>query len=336
MGGTGMKWRRIVVKLSGEALRGKRAMGSTPRRWRPSPPISRRGAARGRNGGRRRRRQFLPRHRRRGKGHRAGRARFDRHAGDGHECARSSNMRSRSRARRRGRSRPCRCRRSANPIRARRRCIISARAGSSFWPAAPAIPFFTTDTGAALRAAELSCDVILKATQVDGVYSADPKRDPDARRYDRLTHDEAIAQKSGGHGYRRFRAGARKRIPIMVFSIKEPGAICAALAGQGQGDARHAPSRRACRSGRLARHSAAGEIAQQSVQCCGHIRPHIARMRANAGEARVCRRAKDPSLAGRGTADRNLSGIRVLRMSEEFDISDLEAAHAGGDRLLEA
>ncbi|HTJ02861.1 MAG TPA: uridine monophosphate kinase, partial [Methylovirgula sp.] len=55
-------------------------------------------------------------------------------------------------------------------------------------------PFFTTDTGAALRAAELSCDVILKATQVDGVYSADPKRDPTAKRFDRLTHDEAINQ----------------------------------------------------------------------------------------------------------------------------------------------
>src|SRR6202041_3805670 len=55
-------------------------------------------------------------------------------------------------------------------------------------------PFFTTDTGAALRGAELSCDLIMKATQVDGVYSADPKRDSAATRYDRLTHDEAIAR----------------------------------------------------------------------------------------------------------------------------------------------
>ena len=55
-------------------------------------------------------------------------------------------------------------------------------------------PFFTTDTTAALRAAEMGCDVILKATQVDGIYSADPKLDPDAIRYDRLTYDEALAR----------------------------------------------------------------------------------------------------------------------------------------------
>jgi uridylate kinase len=55
-------------------------------------------------------------------------------------------------------------------------------------------PFFTTDTSAVLRAAELRCDAVLKATQVDGVYSADPKKDPDATRFDRLTHDEAIAR----------------------------------------------------------------------------------------------------------------------------------------------
>ena len=55
-------------------------------------------------------------------------------------------------------------------------------------------PFFTTDTAAVLRAAELRCDAVLKATQVDGVYSADPKKDPTPSRYDRLTHDEAIAR----------------------------------------------------------------------------------------------------------------------------------------------
>ena len=55
-------------------------------------------------------------------------------------------------------------------------------------------PFFTTDTAAVLRATELRCDAVLKATQVDGVYSADPKTNPDATRYDRLTHDEAIAR----------------------------------------------------------------------------------------------------------------------------------------------
>ncbi len=95
-------------------------------------------------------------------------------------------------------------------------------------------PFFTTDTGAALRAAELSCDAILKATQVDGVYTADPKRDPHARRLDSLTHDEAIAQNLAIMDTAAFALARENRIPILVFSIKEPGAICAALDGLGK------------------------------------------------------------------------------------------------------
>jgi uridylate kinase len=95
-------------------------------------------------------------------------------------------------------------------------------------------PFFTTDTGAALRAAELSCDGILKATQVDGVYSADPKRDPNAKRYDTLTQDEAITKNLAIMDTAAFALARENRIPIMVFSIKEPGAICAALDGKGK------------------------------------------------------------------------------------------------------
>ncbi len=95
-------------------------------------------------------------------------------------------------------------------------------------------PFFTTDTGAALRAAELSCDAILKATQVDGVYSADPKLDPSARRFDTLTHDEAIAKNLAIMDTAAFALARENRIPIVVFSIKEPGAICAALEGRGK------------------------------------------------------------------------------------------------------
>jgi uridylate kinase len=94
-------------------------------------------------------------------------------------------------------------------------------------------PFFTTDTGAALRAAELSCDAILKATQVDGVYSADPKRDPTARRFDMLTQEEAIVQNLAIMDTAAFALARENRIPIVVFSIKEPGAICAALEGRG-------------------------------------------------------------------------------------------------------
>ncbi len=95
-------------------------------------------------------------------------------------------------------------------------------------------PFFTTDTGAALRAAELSCDVIMKATQVDGVYSADPKRDPKARRFDVLTHDEAIAKNLAVMDTAAFALARETKIPIIVFSIREPGAISAALLGKGK------------------------------------------------------------------------------------------------------
>jgi uridylate kinase len=95
-------------------------------------------------------------------------------------------------------------------------------------------PFFTTDTGAALRGAELSCDAIMKATQVDGVYSADPKKDPTATRYDRLTHDEAISKNLAVMDTAAFALARENRIPIIVFSIAEPGAITAALSGRGK------------------------------------------------------------------------------------------------------
>lgn len=95
-------------------------------------------------------------------------------------------------------------------------------------------PFFTTDTGAVLRAAELSADAVLKATQVDGVYTADPKRDPDARRYDVLTHDEAIAKNLAVMDTAAFALARENKIPIIVFSIGEEGAIAATLAGKGR------------------------------------------------------------------------------------------------------
>lgn len=95
-------------------------------------------------------------------------------------------------------------------------------------------PFFTTDTGAVLRAAELSADAVLKATQVDGVYTADPKRDPSAKRYERLTHDEAIAQNLAVMDTAAFALARENRIPIIVFSIGEPGAIASVLAGGGR------------------------------------------------------------------------------------------------------
>src|SRR5690606_2672548 len=95
-------------------------------------------------------------------------------------------------------------------------------------------PFFTTDTGAALRAAELSADAVLKATQVDGVYSADPKIDPNAKRYERITQGEAIEKNLGVMDTAAFALARENAIPIIVFSIAEPAAISNALAGRGR------------------------------------------------------------------------------------------------------
>ena len=95
-------------------------------------------------------------------------------------------------------------------------------------------PFFTTDTGAVLRAAELSCDAVFKATQVDGVYSADPTRDPTASRYEHLTHDEAIQRNLEVMDTAAFALARENRIPIVVFSIAEQGSIRRALVGRGR------------------------------------------------------------------------------------------------------
>jgi uridylate kinase len=95
-------------------------------------------------------------------------------------------------------------------------------------------PFFTTDTGAALRACELSCDAVMKATQVDGVYTADPRKDPTAKRYEKLSHDEAIARNLQIMDTAAFALCRDNGIPIVVFSVNEPGAIPAALLGKGR------------------------------------------------------------------------------------------------------
>lgn len=95
-------------------------------------------------------------------------------------------------------------------------------------------PFFTTDSGAALRAAEMGCDALLKATQVDGIYSADPKRDPDAVRYDRLTYTEVLARGLEVMDAAAIALARDNRIPVIVFSIHEPGALSAVLAGKGR------------------------------------------------------------------------------------------------------
>jgi uridylate kinase len=95
-------------------------------------------------------------------------------------------------------------------------------------------PFFTTDTTAVLRAAEIGGEAVLKATDVDGVYSADPKKDKNARRYERLTHQEAIERNLKVMDATAFALARENRIPIIVFSIREAGAIAAVVGGSGR------------------------------------------------------------------------------------------------------
>jgi uridylate kinase len=95
-------------------------------------------------------------------------------------------------------------------------------------------PFFTTDTTAVLRAAELGAQAVLKGTDVDGIYSADPKKDPQAKRYDRLTHEEAVQRDLKVMDATAFALARENRMPIIVFSIRDKDAIGAALRGEGR------------------------------------------------------------------------------------------------------
>jgi uridylate kinase len=95
-------------------------------------------------------------------------------------------------------------------------------------------PFFTTDTTAVLRAAELGAEAVLKATDVDGVYSADPKTDPGAQRHERLTHAEALARDLKVMDATAFALARENHMPIIVFSIRNEGAIAAVLRGEGR------------------------------------------------------------------------------------------------------
>jgi uridylate kinase len=94
-------------------------------------------------------------------------------------------------------------------------------------------PFFTTDSAAALRAAEMNCDALLKGTQVDGVYSADPKKDSDARRFERLSYLEVLAKDLKVMDASAIALARESRIPIIVFSVREQGALRRVLLGEG-------------------------------------------------------------------------------------------------------
>ena len=94
-------------------------------------------------------------------------------------------------------------------------------------------PFFTTDSGAALRAAEMGCDALLKGTSVDGVYTADPKKDKTATRYDRLSYQDVLAKDLRVMDASAIAMMRDTGIPIVVFSIREEGSLRRVLNGEG-------------------------------------------------------------------------------------------------------
>ncbi|WP_414896461.1 uridine monophosphate kinase, partial [Roseateles sp.] len=100
-------------------------------------------------------------------------------------------------------------------------------------------PFFTTDTAAALRGAEIGAEIVLKATKVDGVYSADPKKDPAATRYSRITFDEAISKNLQVLDATAFALCRDQKLPIRVFSILKPGALKRVVLGEDEGTLVH-------------------------------------------------------------------------------------------------
>lgn len=100
-------------------------------------------------------------------------------------------------------------------------------------------PFFTTDTAAALRGREIEADIVLKATKVDGVYTADPKKDPAAQRFAKLSFDEAIARDLKVMDATALALCREQRLPINVFSIFKPGALKRVVSGEDEGTLVH-------------------------------------------------------------------------------------------------
>lgn len=94
-------------------------------------------------------------------------------------------------------------------------------------------PFFTTDTAAALRAVEMGCDALLKGTQVDGVYDADPKRVPDAKRFAELNYQDVLSRDLRVMDTAAIALARENRVPIVVFSIHNPGEFARVVRGEG-------------------------------------------------------------------------------------------------------
>jgi uridylate kinase len=96
-------------------------------------------------------------------------------------------------------------------------------------------PFFTTDTAAALRGSEIGAEIVLKATKVDGIYSADPKKDPAATRFDRISFNDAIARNLAVMDATALALCRDQKLPINVFSIFKVGALKRVVCGENEG-----------------------------------------------------------------------------------------------------
>ncbi len=115
---------------------------------------------------------------------------------------------------------------------ARQACRLLADGTVLLFAGGTGNPFFSTDSGAALRAAEIGADALLKATKVDGVYSADPAKDPAATRYDTLTYEEALAKRLNVMDAAAFALCRDNGIPIVVFDFHAPDALRRAVRGE--------------------------------------------------------------------------------------------------------
>jgi len=115
-------------------------------------------------------------------------------------------------------------RRAVRHLEKKRICIFAAGTGN---------PYFTTDTAATLRANEMACEAILKGTKVDGVYDKDPVKHADARRFERVTYDEVLAQHLGVMDASAIALARDNNLPIIVFSLDEPGGFRGILSGEG-------------------------------------------------------------------------------------------------------
>lgn len=118
----------------------------------------------------------------------------------------------------------------------RRRAVRHLEKGRiTIFAAGTGNPFFTTDSGAALRAIEIEADLLLKATKVDGIYDRDPKKHADAVRYDRLSYDDVIARNLQVMDTAAFALARDSKLPMRVFDIDEPGALLRILNGEAIG-----------------------------------------------------------------------------------------------------